>query len=195
MFNSAIFSIHWVDGYTRVHLAGSSREKVQNHKELMGQVGESPGNTADCVFNCFDCGVHVGFNGNAEHGRRYQTGRSVGVLQRSRTNWQISKWNFQALGATRTHVHSPLPALTPPNTPAHLQTDWCDKPIQLISRSRQTQRLQDGDTVVSMKLLTKEVFWSSALVGPKCHFPACICNPRDLFQPIKTHSGEHQNVV
>lgn len=94
MFNSAIFSIHWVDGYTRVHLAGSSREKVQNHKELMGQVGESPGNTADCVFNCFDCGVHVGFNGNAEHGRRYQSGRSVGVLQRSRTNWQISKWNF-----------------------------------------------------------------------------------------------------
>lgn len=39
MFNSDIFSIHVVDGYTRVHLAGSSGEKVQNHKELMGQVG------------------------------------------------------------------------------------------------------------------------------------------------------------
>lgn len=69
MFNSAIFSIHWVDSYTRVHLAGSSREKVQNGKELMGQVGASAENTADCVFNCFECGAHFGEIKNAERGR------------------------------------------------------------------------------------------------------------------------------
>lgn len=50
MFNSAIFSIHGVDGDTRVHLAGSSGEKVQNHKELMGQVGASLLKTQPIVF-------------------------------------------------------------------------------------------------------------------------------------------------
>lgn len=50
MFNSAIFSIHGVDGYTRVHLAGLSGEKVQNHKDLMGQVGTSLLKTQLIVF-------------------------------------------------------------------------------------------------------------------------------------------------
>lgn len=38
MFNSTIFSIHGMDSYTRVHLERSSGEKVQNPKELLGQV-------------------------------------------------------------------------------------------------------------------------------------------------------------
>lgn len=38
MFNSAIFGIHGAANHTRVHLEGSSGEKVQNPKEQLGQV-------------------------------------------------------------------------------------------------------------------------------------------------------------
>lgn len=51
MFNSAIFSIHGMDGHTRVHLEGSSGGKVQNPKELPGQVfTQHFGNTTDCLL-------------------------------------------------------------------------------------------------------------------------------------------------
>lgn len=50
MFNSAMFSIHGMDSHTRVHLEGPSGKKVQNPKELAGQVSTKHLETQLIVF-------------------------------------------------------------------------------------------------------------------------------------------------
>lgn len=125
MFNSAIFSIHGVDGYTRVHLAGSSGEKVQNHKELMGQVGASLLKTQPIVFLI---ALIIQFT-LAELEMQNMGGptRLIGLLVFC---CAVAQTGGNRIGISK---RSLLPALTPPNTPAHLQPDWCGKLIQLIS--------------------------------------------------------------
>lgn len=124
-FNSAIFSIHGVDGYTRVHLAGSSGEKVQNHKELMGQVGVSLLKTQPIVFLI---ALIIQFTlAQLEMQNMGGPTRLIGLLVFC---CAVAQSGGNRIGISK---RSLLPALTPPDTPAHLPPDWCGKLIQLIS--------------------------------------------------------------